>query len=111
MKKKIVLFIPSIEGGGVEKNFFIIANFLAKENNEVYVVTADTKYKSYFNKNIKIITPKTSFWENRNRLQKTLKSIFLLIKNFKRNEIVILSFQSNYVFLILVINCCSTISI
>ena len=26
-KKKIVLFIPSIEGGGVEKNFFLITNY------------------------------------------------------------------------------------
>ena len=31
MEKKIVLFMPSVEGGGVEKNFFIISNFLKKK--------------------------------------------------------------------------------
>jgi hypothetical protein len=29
MSKKIIMFMPSIEGGGVEKNFFIIANYLS----------------------------------------------------------------------------------
>ena len=31
MKKKLILFMPSIEGGGVEKNLYIIANYLAKK--------------------------------------------------------------------------------
>ena len=95
MKKKIVLFIPSIEGGGVEKNFLIIANYLSEKHKVIYIITADKKYKSYFKKNIKVICPKSSIWENKNRFQKTLISIFLLIKNFKKNEIVILSLQSN----------------
>ena len=30
-QKKIILFMPSVEGGGVEKNFFIIANYFAKK--------------------------------------------------------------------------------
>ena len=28
MKKKVIIFMPSIEGGGVEKNLFIISNYL-----------------------------------------------------------------------------------
>ena len=28
MQKKLIIFIPSIEGGGVEKNLFIISNYL-----------------------------------------------------------------------------------
>ena len=30
-QKKIIMFMPSIERGGVEKNFFIISNFLQKK--------------------------------------------------------------------------------
>ena len=30
-QKKLILFMPSVEGGGVEKNFFIISNYLAKK--------------------------------------------------------------------------------
>ena len=28
-QKKLIIFMPSIEGGGVEKNLFIIANYLS----------------------------------------------------------------------------------
>ena len=31
--KKIIIFMPSIEGGGVEKNLIIITNYLAKKFN------------------------------------------------------------------------------
>ena len=29
-QKKVIIFMPSIERGGVEKNFFIITEFLQK---------------------------------------------------------------------------------
>ena len=38
MKRNIILFIPSIEQGGVEKNFFIIANYLIKKYNKIYII-------------------------------------------------------------------------
>ena len=50
MKKKIVLFIPSIEGGGVEKNLFLIAEHLSKIHKKLYIITADKKYKNILNK-------------------------------------------------------------
>ena len=34
-QKKLIIFMPSIDGGGVEKNLFIISNFLSKKLNEV----------------------------------------------------------------------------
>jgi len=43
-KKKLILFMPSIEGGGVEKNFFIIANFLSKKIKNLSVITT---YRNY----------------------------------------------------------------
>ena len=29
--KKLLIFIPSIENGGVEKNLFVVANYLKKK--------------------------------------------------------------------------------
>ena len=43
MKKEIVFYIPSIEGGGVEKNFFLLLKYLSKKLEKIYVVTADKK--------------------------------------------------------------------
>ena len=57
MKKKIVLFIPSIEGGGVEKNLFLIAEYLSKVHKKLFIITADRKYKNFFDKKISIICP------------------------------------------------------
>ena len=35
-EKKLILFMPSMEGGGVEKNIIIIANYLA-ENLKIFL--------------------------------------------------------------------------
>ena len=44
-QKKLLIFIPSIEGGGVEKNLFIISNFLSTKISEVYILTANLDKK------------------------------------------------------------------
>ena len=38
-QKEIVFFMPSIEGGGVEKNLFIISNYFASKINNIYLIT------------------------------------------------------------------------
>ena len=42
--------MPSIEGGGVEKNLFIVSNYLGKKLSDTKIITADTSN----NKNFKI---------------------------------------------------------
>ena len=42
--------MPSIEGGGVEKNLFIISNYLATKLNKISIISASLKYKSKFKK-------------------------------------------------------------
>ena len=37
MDKKLIIFIPSIEEGGVEKNLFIVSNYLIKKNMKVEI--------------------------------------------------------------------------
>ena len=31
MEKRVLIFMPLIEGGGVEKNLFLVSNFLIKK--------------------------------------------------------------------------------
>ena len=45
--------MPSIEGGGVEKNFFIISNYLATKFSNVTLITISRLKKNRFNKRIR----------------------------------------------------------
>ena len=50
MKKEIVFFMPSFEGGGVEKNIRIIANYFASKN-ENFTHNYIKKKKKIYKKN------------------------------------------------------------
>ena len=67
MVKSIVLFIPSIERAGVEKNLFLISNYLSKKFNKVFIITANTDYKYNFDKNISVICPSSNKWIRKSR--------------------------------------------
>ena len=53
--KSVIIFIPSIENGGVEKNLYIIANYISKKKIPVKIITSLNPRKK-FNKNIKVIS-------------------------------------------------------
>ena len=40
-EKKLVVFIPSIEDGGVEKNLFLILNYISKRIGLIDLITFD----------------------------------------------------------------------
>ena len=63
-QKRLIIFMPSIEGGGVEKNLFIISDFLTKKINDISLITISKSFKKRFNKKIKFISPKLSFWDS-----------------------------------------------
>ena len=44
--KKLIIFMPSIEGGGVEKNFFLISNHLTKEFINISLITSSKNVKN-----------------------------------------------------------------
>ena len=46
MKKKVIIFMPSIEGGGVEKNLFIISNYLANRVKKLSLITISKNTKT-----------------------------------------------------------------
>ena len=50
--KDILIFCPSIEYGGVEKNLFIISNYISKKvkARNVSIITANNNHKKKFSK-------------------------------------------------------------
>ena len=93
--KNLILFMPSIDGGGVEKNLIIIANYLIKKLKKVTVITYDNKFRSRFNKKINVISFKrTSSGEK--KYYKYFICLLLLTKEFfKKKHILVVSFQAN----------------
>ena len=92
-KKKILIYFPSIENGGVETNFFNIINNKKFQNNFDYKIITfnyDSRLKNHKNKvlyifkNLKIEV----------RLVKLILSFLLLIFQSDKNKII-LSFQNS----------------
>ena len=95
MNKKIIFFMPSIEGGGVEKNLFLLSNYLSKKLN-IAIITADNLSRNQFNKRIQFISPKTNFFYKKKKYFKYLICLVILFKETLKNKnIGIFSFQAN----------------
>ena len=95
MAKKIYLFCPSINDGGVEKTLSIYANFLASTF-QVYLITNtfNEKRLKTFNKNINIINfKKKLFLKNR-----IINNLFCVIKTLqmKEKKLVIFSLHDHF---------------
>ena len=96
MQKKLIIFIPSIEGGGVEKNLFIISNFLKDKIKNLSVITISNKFKNRFNSKIKFISFKADFWNSIGRRKKFLMGLLLLfLEILKDRNVLVFSFQGN----------------
>jgi glycosyltransferase involved in cell wall biosynthesis len=97
MLKKILIFIPSIEDGGVEKNLYIIANYLYKNLKYLEIITTSYNKRSYFNSKINFIGPKWKFLLNKGRYLKYFISLIYLIKQIilSKKSLIIFSFQAN----------------
>ena len=93
MRKKIIFYIPSIEGGGVEKNLYLLIKYLPKQIGKIHIITANQKKNN--SRDIKYVCPKSNYWSKKNRTLKNIICIYLLIKTFWSTKSVILSFQSN----------------
>ena len=95
-KKKLILFMPFIGGGGVEKNLYIIANYLAKKVNDVTVCTLSMDKKKKFDKKIKFLTSLHQINQNINIKLKYILCLFILFKFLLKNKnYVVFAFQAN----------------
>ena len=96
MCKKLLIFIPSIEGGGVEKNLFIISDYLKDKIKNISVITISNKFKNRFSSKIRFISPKAKFWNSIGRRKKFFLGLFLLFfEILKDRNVLVFSFQGN----------------
>ena len=101
-KKKLIVFIPSIEDGGVEKNLFLILNYISKKIGSIDLITFNNNNNYRFNKKINIINPYLNFSFISNRTPKYIFCLLTLIyKIIKNKNYLILSFQANIYVIIL----------
>ena len=82
--------MPTINGGGVEKNFFLIANYLSTKFDDISVISLSKTYKNKLNSKIKFITFGGTIPISIGRRLKFIISLFLLFKKilFSRGNIV-----------------------
>ena len=90
--------MPSFEGGGVEKNIILIANYFIKKNIEVSLITASKKVAKKIDPKIKFLAPQNFFWDNFGRTIKYIVCIIMLIKEYLNNKnISVFCFQGNLI--------------
>ena len=82
IKTKLIIFMPTIDyGGGVEKNFFTISNYLCEKFDNITIITLDKSARSKLNKKINFICPKNYFFQTLGRRTKFLIALFYLFKS------------------------------
>ena len=79
MKSKIILFMPCIDSGGVEKNFFLISNFLAKNIKNVTVITISKNIRNQLNEKINFVSLNYDFCNKLSRRIKFVLGLFFCI--------------------------------
>jgi glycosyltransferase involved in cell wall biosynthesis len=95
--KKLIIFNPSIEDGGVEKNLFLIANYLANKIPSLVLITSSINKKKFFSKKIFFSTIYFKFFDHFKRYPKYFFCTFLLIFNIIKynRRVVVFAFQAN----------------
>ena len=98
--QNVLLFIPNIERGGIEKNLVILSNYFFKKNYNVEIICGkiSPEVKNKINKKIILIKSKkfikTTFLSN--RLINTINCFLYLLISYKfKNKQLILSFQDH----------------
>ena len=99
IQKKLIIFMPSIDGGGVEKNLFLISNFLSKKINNLTVITFDNRFNKKFNKKIKILNVIKKPITKYSKYYKYLRCILLLLIEIKKKKMFSFCLSSKYLLL------------
>lgn len=95
-QKELILFMPSMDGGGVEKNLIIISNYLSKYIKNLTLITFDNKFNSRFLKSIKIINYKKKNKKKHSKYFKYFICLLILTREIIKNKNVsVFSFQAN----------------
>ncbi len=94
-EKKLIIFMPSIDGGGVEKNLFLITNYLSKKINNITVITFDDRFNKNFNKKINISNVVKKNKNTYSKYYKYFRCLLLLSKEIKKQKCLVFAFQAN----------------
>ncbi len=101
-QKKLIIFMPTIEEGGVEKNLFIISNYLIEKTSNVSLITISKKFKNKFSKKINLITFNFDFLERMGRRKKFFLGLYLLfVQILKNRDSIVFCLQGNIYCIIL----------
>lgn len=101
-QKRLIIFMPSMDGGGVEKNLIIVSNFLSKYIKHLTLITFDDGFNNQFSKKIKIINFKKKNNKKFSKYTKYLICLLILSKEILFNKKTsVLSFQANIYSLVL----------
>ena len=82
--KEITVFCPTIGVGGVEKNLYLILNYLVKKKIKINLLTCSLDKKKKFNKKIKIIGPSN----NRFKESYQFTKIIICLMCFLRTDLI-----------------------
>ena len=95
-EKNLVIFSPSIDRGGVEKNLFLTTEFLSKRLSNLFLITSNFKDKKKFSKRIKTLTPPKNYFNFENRLLRNIICTIILLKLIlTKKQFSLLSFNAN----------------
>ena len=92
--------MPSMEGGGVEKNLIILLNFLSSKFQNLNLISFDDVFKKKINKKVNFICFSRKSL-NLNKYVKYTICLALLIKKIIFEDVIVVSFQANIYCLII----------
>lgn len=96
MQQTLIIFNPSIEDGGVEKNLYLITNYLSTKIKKIELISWDISKKKYFSKKISFISPfKKQIDINGRKIKYFFCLILLLINLLKNQNKIVFAFQAN----------------
>ena len=106
-RNQIIFFFPLFELGGVEKNFFLISNYICKKIKHIHfqlITFEKTIYlKKNLNRKIKINLPNFNYFFLSRRIKFIICMYELFLKCLNNPKACIFSFQGNFYALIIAI--------
>ena len=98
--KTLIIFFPSIESGGVEKNFYYLLSYFCKKFSKIIVITSSKVNKNSYPNKIHFLSLNSILF-NKGRTIKSIACFFLGLSLYSNKRKIILSFQSNIYSIIL----------
>ena len=101
-QKRLIVFMPSMDGGGVEKNIIIVTNYLSNFIEKITLITFDKRFNNQFKKNIQIINVQKNYNKHYSKYYKYFFCLKILARKvIADRNISVFAFQANVYCIIL----------